>query len=93
MKIPTIVKSQSSKVFFLQFSKFAHQYDAFLQPIYGDVPTLSWHDGFDLSFEYETIMTDLIMNEPVTFEVCRYESSGDFTNGCAIAYTNLRSKT
>ena len=42
MQIPTIVKTQNGNVFFLQLSKFSHRYDANLQPIYHDTPTLSW---------------------------------------------------
>ena len=43
--------------------------------------------GFDLSFEYETIIKELItLNDKSDFEVCRSESSTNFANGCAISY-------
>lgn len=86
MKIPTIVKSQDGKVFFLQLSKFSHRYDAKLQPIFGEIPTLSWHDGFDLSFEYQDIMVSLITDSESEFQICRSEHEQVFMIGSAIPY-------
>jgi len=85
MEIPTIVKSQDGKVFFLQFSKFSHRYDAKYQPIFDDVPTLSWHDGFDLSYEYQDIVISLI-TESEEFEVCRWEQNQFFMVGSGVPY-------
>lgn len=86
MEIPTIVKSNNGRVFFLQLSRFSHQYDAKLQPIFDGALTLSWHDGFDLSFEYQDIMVGLITDFNSEFQVCRSEHEQIFMVGSAIPY-------